>query len=276
MKAFGERHSTTDIICTDGIPVDMRQLKSFQMNSDKTATFGAGVSSYEASRFILQYERAFKVMPAFGNITLGGAIGTSAHGSSLKFPSTLSQQVVKMTIVNGLGRKQVISSPEDLKSFRAHLGLLGMKLRLGKLFSLYLNFSGPLGIIVDVTMNTVPLYKVKVDNYIVSDEILTNGTAINWARTFDQVNLAWYPNTEKILVFHQTFVPANTAGNAYAHLIPSSTTEESVFSTLYKETAFNLSASNCQAASTLGKYKIFAVKTSISPVYPSSLLLRLI
>lgn len=45
VKAFGHRHSATDIICTDGIPVDMQGLQSFKMNDDDTATFAAGIKA---------------------------------------------------------------------------------------------------------------------------------------------------------------------------------------------------------------------------------------
>lgn len=125
VKAFGTRHSITDIICTDGIPIDMRSFKSMEMNGDETATFGAGVTLQEAGDYLLQHERALRVQPAFGNLTLGGVIGTGAHGSSIKFHSSISAQVVKMTTVNGLGNVMVISSDEDLNSFKIHLGLLG-------------------------------------------------------------------------------------------------------------------------------------------------------
>lgn len=125
VKAFGQRHSITDIICTDGIPIDMQSFKSNEMNDDETATFGAGVTLQESGDFLLQYERALRVQPAYGNLTLVGAIGTGAHGSSIKYHSSLSAQVSKMTIVNGLGKVMVISSNEDLRSFKIHLGLLG-------------------------------------------------------------------------------------------------------------------------------------------------------
>lgn len=125
VKAFGQRHSITDIICTDGIPVDMRSLKSMKMNDDKTATFGAGVTLQEAGDFLLQHGQALRVLPAYSNLTLVGAVGTGAHGSSIKYNSSLSAQVAKMTIVNGLGKVKVISSREDLRSFKIHLGLLG-------------------------------------------------------------------------------------------------------------------------------------------------------
>jgi len=77
VKAIGARHSQTDIICTEGIPIDMNKLKSCQMNADTvTATFGPGVTVYEAGVFLLKYGRALRTTPAYGNITLGGAIGT--------------------------------------------------------------------------------------------------------------------------------------------------------------------------------------------------------
>lgn len=105
---------------------------------------------------------------------------------------------------------------------------------------------------MDVTLNTVPLYKVKAHNYIVSDEILTNGEAINWARSSDQIMFSWFPTFNEVVVLNYTFVPAKTPGNARSQLIPISSTETSVFSTLYKESAFNLSTSACTKASALG------------------------
>lgn len=103
----------------------MRSFKSTEMNDDETATFGAGVTLQEAGDFLLQHERALRVQPAYGNLTLVGVIGTGAHGSSIKFHSSISDQVARMTIVNGLGDVMVISSDEDLNSFKIHLGLLG-------------------------------------------------------------------------------------------------------------------------------------------------------
>lgn len=131
VKAFGARHSQTDIICTEGIPVDMNGLKSRKMNADGvTATFGPGVTIREAGEYLLTYRRALRTTAAFGNITLGGALGTGAHGSTLIYNSTISAQVVSLTVVNGLGEVLTISDPEDLKSFRVHLGLLGIKFHI--------------------------------------------------------------------------------------------------------------------------------------------------
>lgn len=125
VKAFGVRHSQTDIICTEGIPVDIQGLQFSQMNADGTATFGAGVSLRACTEFLRKNGRGLKTTPAFGNITLGGAIGTGAHGSTIKYNASISSQAVSVRIVDGLGQIQDISNPEDLNALRIHLGLLG-------------------------------------------------------------------------------------------------------------------------------------------------------
>lgn len=125
VKAFGVRHSQTDIICTEGIPVDMTGLVSKKMNDDNTATFGAGLNLREATSFLRRYDRGLKTTPGFGNITIGGAIGTGAHGSSIKYHASISSQVASVKIVNGFGEIMLITEPEDLRAFKIHLGLLG-------------------------------------------------------------------------------------------------------------------------------------------------------
>ncbi|XP_037051389.1 L-gulonolactone oxidase-like [Bradysia coprophila] len=234
IKAFGNRHSQTDIICTDGIPVDMSEYKFFRMNDDNvTATFGPGVTIYEAGEFLLQYRRALRTTAAFGNITLGGAIGTGAHGSTLKYNSTISEQVVRLTVVNGLGEIVEIFDPQDLNAFKVNLGLLG--------------------ILVEITLYTVPLYKVLAHNYVVSDEILTDGTALNWARNSDQITFYWFPAFQQVVVANLTFVSASSPGEAYTNAVaPRTYGYFNYIATKSKEFAYDLTSSQCTLASTLG------------------------
>lgn len=94
VKAFGARHSQTDIICTEGIPVDVQAIQHFRMNDDGvTATFGSGVNLRDATQFLRQHKRGLRTTPAYGNITLGGAIGTGAHGSTIRYNASISSQV---------------------------------------------------------------------------------------------------------------------------------------------------------------------------------------
>lgn len=103
----------------------MTGLTSKKMNDDNTATFGAGLNLREATTFLRLHGRGFRTTPGFGNITIGGAIGTGAHGSSIKYNASISAQVAKLKIVNGKGKLQEITDPKDLLAFKMHLGLLG-------------------------------------------------------------------------------------------------------------------------------------------------------
>ncbi|XP_037034051.1 L-gulonolactone oxidase-like [Bradysia coprophila] len=241
VKAFGVRHSQTDIICTEGIPVDMTGLQSMKMNDDKTATFGAGLNLREATTFLRLYDRGFRTTPAYGNITIGGAIGTGAHGSTIRYHASISSQVAKLKIVDGKGDIKEITDPEDLKAFKIHLGLLG--------------------IVVEVTMNTVKLYKTLAHNYVVSDEILTNGNAVDIAKNTDQVALYWFPAFNEVVVSNWTIVDKATPGTDYTNdHTPSVYSNFALISALAKEIAFGLTESSCPAATTLGYTVLHAIE----------------
>lgn len=108
------------------------------------------------------------------------------------------------------------------------------------------------GIVVDVTFKTVPIYKVRAHNYLASDEILTNGVAVEWAKKADQLMFYWFPPFNEVVVLNYTFISPSEPGKAYNHLVPVSTYATNVFVTQYKELAYNLSDSDCPQASELG------------------------
>lgn len=96
------------------------------MNNDGvTATIGSGVNLRDATEFLRKHGRGLRTTPAYGNITIGGAIGTGSHGSTIKYNASISSQVVGLTVVDGTGRVRKITDSEDLKAFRLNLGLLG-------------------------------------------------------------------------------------------------------------------------------------------------------
>ncbi|XP_037049943.1 L-gulono-1,4-lactone dehydrogenase-like [Bradysia coprophila] len=233
VKAFGSRHSQTDIICTEGIPVDMTGLRAARMNDDDTATFGAGLNVHEITSFLRLYDRGLENLPCFGNITIGGAIGTGAHGSTIKYRDSLSAQVAGVKIVDGMGEIKTITDPTELKAFRIHLGLLG--------------------IVVEVTLNTVELYKTLAHNYVVPDDILTNGVAADMARNADQVSLYWFPEFNEVVVANWTVIDKETPGTDKTnYFAPSAYSNLALVASLAKEIAFSLMESNCAVANTLG------------------------
>lgn len=126
---------------------------------------------------------------------------------------------------------------------------------------------------MDVTLDTVPLYKVLAHNYVTSDDVLTNGVASNWAETADQITIHWFPAFNEVVVANLTFISANTCGTAWTNaIVPSSYDNFNLIGTLTKEIAMGLTASECAAASTLGI--IWTITQNISnPVFIFDLLI---
>ncbi|XP_037034206.1 L-gulonolactone oxidase 5-like [Bradysia coprophila] len=211
----------------------MTGIRSMKMNGDQTATFGAGLNMREATTFLRLHDRAFRTTPAFGNITIGGAIGTGAHGSSIRYHASISSQIAKLKIVDGKGEIKEITDPEDLKAFKIHLGLLG--------------------IVVEVTLNTVELYKTLAHNYVVPDDILTNGNAEHMAKNTDQISLYWFPAFKEVVVANWTIVDKSTKGTDYTNdHVPSTYNNFALITSVAKEIAFTLTESKCSTANTLG------------------------
>ncbi len=113
------------------------------------------------------------------------------------------------------------------------------------------------GIVVDVTLHTVPLYKTLAHNYVVSDEALTNGVGINWAKTTDQIAFYWFPAFHEMVVANWSIVDVNTPGNAKTNdHVPSSYAGFNALATVAKEIIFGLTSSTCAVANTLGVFVI--------------------
>lgn len=107
---------------------------------------------------------------------------------------------------------------------------------------------------MDITFYTVPLYKIHAHNYVTSDEVLTNGDVLKWAKTADQITIHWFPSFNEVVVANLTFVPETTPGRAWTHaIVPSSYDNFNLIATIAKEIAMDLTSSECAAASTLGK-----------------------
>lgn len=119
------------------------------------------------------------------------------------------------------------------------------------LYSLYIRFS--LGIVVKVTLATVPLYKTLAHNYVQSDVALTNGDAMNWAKTTDQIALYWFPALNEIVVANWTIVDVQTVGNAFTNdHVPSTYENFAAIASVTKEFVFGLTTSTCALANSLG------------------------
>ncbi|CAL8111611.1 unnamed protein product [Orchesella dallaii] len=204
VKALGNLHSVTDCFCTTGIPITMKNVKNiFYDPLTELVTVGAGSTLHDLQEFLHNWGRALEDAPSYGDITVGGALGTGAHGTSLRFPSSLSDQLVSVTIVDGRGIVRnftAVDNIEEFQAFRVHLGLLG--------------------IIFQVVFKTIPQYKLQVHNYPMSDDILwKEGEILKLAENNDRFQFWWFPSSKSVVLSVGNRVPANTTGSCKTNFI---------------------------------------------------------
>lgn len=106
---------------------------------------------------------------------------------------------------------------------------------------------------MEVTLDTVALYKTQAYNYKVPDEILTNGQVVKMAQNADQLSLYWFPEFKEVVVAEWTIVEVNTIGTDYTFdHVPSMYSNTAAIASWAKEVAFSLTESECAMANTLG------------------------
>ncbi|KXN64798.1 FAD-binding domain-containing protein, partial [Conidiobolus coronatus NRRL 28638] len=155
IKVVGSRHSITDAICTDGIPIHMKHFDEVSVNKrEGTVTLGAGLEIMDAMDRLMEFGVTVNNLPSFGGITVAGCVAIGVHGSSLKTPSNPSEYLTAVTFINGNGELETVDETDpDFNSFRVNLGLLG--------------------VFVSLTFKSTPLYKMKMENYRLGEELLT-------------------------------------------------------------------------------------------------------
>ncbi|CAL8139498.1 unnamed protein product [Orchesella dallaii] len=204
LKALGNRHSTTDMICTEGVPIHMDQINHFNYDvTTELARVGAGSTVYNFMEQLHKNGRTIYGLPSYGDVTVGGATGTSGHGSNLRGAATISDQIVSVIIVDGLGNIRNVTDPETIRAFRVHLGLLG--------------------IIYELTIKTVPQFKLHIRNYPVPDRILWSGGELTeLIRSNEHFQFWWFPTAREVILSVGNSVPISTPGNCQTYLISES------------------------------------------------------
>lgn len=149
-----------------------------------------------------QYGRAVSAPPDYGGVTVGGALANGAHGTTIKYPATLSQQIVALTVVDGRGKVRRITENEEIfKAFRVSLGLLG--------------------VIYEAEFVTVPQFKLLVRHFPLSDGIIRNGTDIvKMAREYDHFQFWWFPTNRQIVFAVGSRLPVHEPGNCETRMVP--------------------------------------------------------
>ncbi|KAK9762830.1 oxidoreductase [Basidiobolus ranarum] len=192
VKGIGHLHSASDIICTDGVVVNFDKFQNIKIASDrKTVTVEAGMTLVNLLEYLNKHGLGIVNFPNFGEVTVAGALGTGAHGSSLIHVTSMSDLVESMRVVTGTG-KLVTVKGKLLDAFRVHIGAIGL--------------------LYDVTLKVIPAYKLHVENHPVPDSHLLDGTIEAMIPNYDIFQAWWFPVTNTVVVSNGSYVPVTVPG----------------------------------------------------------------
>jgi len=176
IRALGTRHSFSDVadglgvhLSTEALPLDL------VVSADRrTATVGSG-STYGAVARALEAEGlALANMGSLPHISVGGAVATGTHGSGVRLQS-LSASVAALEVVGPDGTIRTIR--------RGEAGFGGSVVSLGAL-----------GVVVRVTLDVEPTYRMRQDTYVTLPwssvdahlvDVLSAGTSVSLFHEFD-------------------------------------------------------------------------------------------
>lgn len=195
VKAAGSSHSATDIICADqdGDIIRTKNLKAignveaFEGNS-QTIEFESGVTFVELQEHLAALNLSMGLAATgYGGITIGGAVATGAHGSSLSDHSTISSYVLSMDVAGADGNISSysagttgVSDPDLWRALRTNLGLLG--------------------VVVKLRLAVEPQFNMNVQVLSVTeDQFVNSPTGVaDTVSSCDYVFLTWFPGQDTV------------------------------------------------------------------------------
>ncbi|KAK8466084.1 hypothetical protein PHAVU_009G257600 [Phaseolus vulgaris] len=146
--------------------------------------------------------------PYWLGLTVGGILGTGAHGSSLWGKgSAVHEQVVEFRIVtpaspqHGYAQVHTLSHEQDQHFNAAKLSL------------------GLLGVISEITLKLEPLFKRSI-TYLTENDANLEGQIITFGQQHEFADIIWYPHQHKAVYRVDDRVPINTSGNGVYDFIP--------------------------------------------------------
>jgi L-gulono-1,4-lactone dehydrogenase len=182
VKAVGAGHSFTGAAVAPGVQLRLDHLDRLIEVDAVTGlvTVEAGIPLHRLNPLLAEHGLAMEILGDIDKQTIAGAISTGTHGSGTEFRS-ISHQVRALELVLADGSVVTCSPDERPELFAA--GRLGL---------------GALGVITKVTLQTVPLFALRVhDAAMPLAEVLDRAHELAGAN--DHFEFFWFPWTDTAL-----------------------------------------------------------------------------
>jgi hypothetical protein len=205
VKIVGAKHSASNIMCTDGLMIDMSNYNKIigleDYLGEKTVKVQGGVIISDLAEWLHKRNLSLGYsLMGFRGVTMAGAIGTGSHGSSPKHRAIISNLVKSVKVINAFGISKTynkLSVDQNIfKGLKASLGLLG--------------------VITELRFKVIPQFNldVKVSTHK-DNELLKENGIFNVVSDCDYGQLNWFPGTGKFVKTcgHETTAPAEKGAN---------------------------------------------------------------
>jgi L-gulonolactone oxidase len=195
-KGFASSNQSS---CVDdgGLQIDTTELKSIESVdiTEKLVTVSPGITLWDLNQ-ILHREHALTLpsVQEYGDVSIGGMIGNSTHGSTLaEASSSVHDRIVSVRLVDGSGEIRTISGA-DLDYVGGNLGVLG--------------------ILTSVTMRVEDTFKVRAVMETHPDHDLESSILDRAASDYN-VSVTWFPAQKTYTVLRFRKVSNDTPGEAH-------------------------------------------------------------
>ncbi|GFQ05579.1 l-gulonolactone oxidase [Phtheirospermum japonicum] len=199
-------HSVPKLMCPrgqDGIVISTKYLdRVVEIDvAAKTMTVESGVTLKQVIDEAAKAELALPYSPYWWGLTVGGMMGTGAHGSSLwGLGSQVHDYVVRIRIVTPAGPDEGYAMVRTLESGDSEMDAAKVSL-------------GVLGVISQVTLKLQPLFKRSVTYVTEDDDCNIGDVAVSFGRVHEFADITWYPSKKRVVYRIDDRVSVYTSGN---------------------------------------------------------------
>lgn len=150
VKAVAAGHSFSSIALTQGHMVSLDKLNKIVSVNGTDVVVQAGIRLYDLNSQLEKLGLSLENLGATCEQSLAGATATGTHGTG-RLLGSMSTQILSFRMVKADGSIITANSNENINIFKA--GRVGL---------------GGLGIITEITIRTLPLFKLKLTNSVLS------------------------------------------------------------------------------------------------------------